>query len=188
MAIPAESTLTADEFWALPEKPGIRLELVDGEFSELPGSNWLHAELVLHILDLIRAYVLAEGLGRAYGDGPAYFLARDPDTLRIPDVSFIPTDRLPKGGPPATYVDVPPALVVEIDSPSNSAADYRLRIRDYMNAGVSLIWVVWPDERSVSVYSGSTSPVKLTSDDTLDGGDVLPGFSVKVADLFDIDW
>jgi Uma2 family endonuclease len=81
-----------------------------------------------------------------------------------------------------------PPLTVEVVSPGNSALELRRRTRDYLEAGVSIVWVVWPEERSISVYRGSMTPVELTADDTLDGGDVLPGFSVKVADLFDIDW
>jgi Uma2 family endonuclease len=108
--------------------------------------------------------------------------------MGIPDVSFVPLERLPEGGPTASYMSVPPGLAVEVVSPGNSALELRRRTRDYLEAGVSIVWVVWPEERSISVYRGSMTPLELTAEDTLDGGDVLPGFSVKVANLFDLDW
>jgi len=180
--------MNADEFWELPEKPDMRFELVDGEVVEVPGSTWLHAALVAQIFTLIHAYARQHDLGRVFPDGLTYLLGTDPDTMRIPDVSFVPQERLPEGGPTTSYVPVPPGLAVEVVSPSNSALELRRRIHDYLTAGVSLVWVVWPEERSVSVYQGSMTPLELTADDTLDGGDVLPGFSVPVADLFELDW
>ncbi|HLT19831.1 MAG TPA: Uma2 family endonuclease [Thermomicrobiales bacterium] len=188
MAISTKQALTADEFWELPEIPGKRLQLVAGEVVEAPGATWLHGALVTRLFSWLTAYAVSNRPGQVFGDGMTYLLAREPDTIRIPELSFIPADRLPPGRAPQRYVDAIPALVVEIVSPSNSAPDLRRRIRDYLEAGVSAIWVLWPGERVVSVYANSMSPKQLTADDALDGGDVLPGFSVKVAALFDIEW
>lgn len=188
MAISTKRTLSADEFWELPEKHGVRFELVDGEVVETPGSTMLHAEFVVLIFMLLRAYVQEHDLGRVYPDGLSYLLRRNPDTLCIPDVSFIPRDRLPADGPQEGYADIIPGLVVEVVSPGNSAAELRRRTRDYVDAGVEQVWIVWPDDRSVSVHAGSLTATELTSEDVLEGGELLPGFSVRVADLFDIEW
>lgn len=188
MAISTKPALTADEFWELPEKQGARFELVDGEAVEMPGSTMRHSALVATIFSLLRAYVLENQLGQVFPDGLSYLLRRDPDTIRIPDVSFIPRERLPPDGPQESYADIVPGLVVEVVSPGNSAAELRRRTRDYVDAGVAQVWIVWPDDRTVSAYAGSMTPTELTSEDTLEGGDVLPGFSVPVADLFDIEW
>ncbi|CAN5541998.1 hypothetical protein BH23CHL2_BH23CHL2_09290 [soil metagenome] len=188
MAISTKHALSADEFWELPEKQGVRFELVDGEVVEMPGSTMSHSEFVVIIFTLLRSYVLKHDLGRVYPDGLSYLLRRNPDTLRIPDVSFIPRDRLPAEGPQESYADIIPGLVVEVVSPGNSAVELRRRTRDYVDSGVEQVWIVWPDDRSVSVYAGSMTPLELAAEDTLDGGDVLPGFSVPVADLFDIEW
>lgn len=180
--------MNADEFWELPDRPDIRLELVDGEVVEVQGKSMLQASIIGCIFTIIHAFARQHKLGRAFVGGPSYLLLSDPDTLRIPDVSFIPRERMPEGRPTTTYMTVPPGLVVEVVSPSNSALELRRRTRDYLAAGVDVVWVVWPEEQSVSVYLGSMTPLELTADDTLDGGDLLPGFSAKVAELFNIDW
>jgi Uma2 family endonuclease len=106
--------------------------------------------------------------------------------LRIPDISFISSTDIPADWPPLGYVEVVPSLIIEVVSPGNSAAEIRRRIRDYIGAGVSMVWVIWPDDHSVSVHAETLNSIELQSDDVLDGGEVLPGFSVRVADLFDI--
>ena len=186
MASTVTTRITADEFWALPDRPDVRLELVDGEVVELPGAGGYHATLVLHIFDLVRAYVQAHDLGLLYPDALTYSLQRSPDVLRIPDISFIASTDIPDDWPPIGYVDVVPSLVIEVISPGNSAAEIRRRIRDYVDAGVSMVWVVWPDDRSVSVHAATLNSIELQSDDMLDGGDVLQGFRIRVANLFDI--
>jgi Uma2 family endonuclease len=188
MASSVATSMSANEFWELPEQAGVRFELVDGEVIEEPGSSMRHAAIVALIFSTLRAFVLQAGLGQVFPDGLAYLLLTDPDTVRIPDVSFIPSDRLPASGPTEGYSTILPALAVEVVSPGNSALELRRRTRDYLEAGVSIVWVVWPEDRSISVYRGSMTPLELTADDALDGGDVLPGFSVTVAELLEIDW
>ena len=180
--------MNADEFWELPERAGVRFELVDGEVVEAPGSSMKHVAIVALIFGTLQRFVREARIGQAFPDGLAYLLQKIPDTIRIPDVSVIPSDRLSESGPTDGYSTIVPALTVEVVSPGNSALELRRRIRDYLEAGVSIVWVVWPEERSISVYRGSMAPLELTADDTIDGGDILPGFSVKVADLFDPDW
>ncbi len=186
MASTATKRISADEFWALEDRPDVRLELIDGEVVELPGAGGYHATLVLHIFDLLRAHIRAHDLGLIYPDNLTYLFQRDPDILRIPDISFISASAVPTDWPPMGYIEVVPSLVIEVVSPSNSAAEIRRRIRDYVGADVSMVWVIWPDDRSVSVYTATLDSKELQSDELLDGGTVLPGFSVRVADLFDI--
>lgn len=118
MAISTKQVLIADEFWELPEIPGKRLELVAGEVVEAPGATWLHGAIVARLFSLLTAYAVSNRPGQVFGDGMTYLLAREPDTIRIPELSFFPADRLPPGRAPQRYVDAIPALVVEIISPS----------------------------------------------------------------------
>ena len=187
MASTATKLLTADEFWQLPEQPDVREELVDGEVVELPGAGGFHATLLLHIFDLLRQHVFDNDLGLVYPDGLTYRLASSPDILRIPDISFIASTRIPDDWPPLGYVETTPGLVVEIVSPGNSAADLHRRTRDFIAAGTDIVWIVWPEDRSVTEHRGSLDAREFHFGDTLDGGDVLPGFSVQVADLFDVE-
>ncbi len=79
-----------------------------------------------------------------------------------------------------------PTLAVEIVSPNDRAVDLRERIYDYLNAGSAYVWVLWPRQRSVSVYMSNGGSRELGPDATLEAKDILPGFSVRVDDLFNV--
>ena len=109
-------------------------------------------------------------------------LNRDPDTVRGPDVAFYSIARHPN--PPSDYFEIPPDLAVEVLSPDDRRAAVRDKIREYVTAGVRLVWLVDPETRTVLVYRGSLRGTEYDETDTLDGGDVLPEFTCQVADLF----
>ena len=106
-----------------------------------------------------------------------------PDQVRKPDVSFIRRDRLPASPLPKGACLIPPDLAAEVMSPKERAYDLSAKVDDFIRAGVPLIWVVNPDARTVTVHTGRQS-ITLTDADELTGDPVLPGFRVKVADLF----
>ena len=179
-------TMTADALWSLPEVAGRRYELVRGELVEVPGAGGRHGQLALWIGMLLLRFVGPRRLGVVSGDGPGYLLGRDPDTLRIPDVSFVAADRLPAGGVPEAFWPFAPDLAVEIVSPNDRAEDVHGKAREYLNAGTRVVWVVRPRTRRVAVYRGEGDTQESSDDGVLDGGDVLPGFDLSVADLFEI--
>lgn len=180
--------ISAEHFLLIPEVPGKWFELVDGEMVETPTFGMRDAIIATSIWRRLDDHSEARNRGIAFLNGLGYVLRRDPDTVRIPDASFVRRERLPEAGLRDNFPDFPPDIAVELVTSDLSTADLRLKISDYLDAGVSLVWIVSPGDRSVSVYEGSMTPREYASDDTLDAGDVLPGFSVKVADLFDIDW
>ncbi len=184
----ATDLLTAADVWNLPEVPGVRYELDRGELVEVPGAGWLHSYLVSLLSDLLTAFVREHRLGLVFPDGLGYVLANDPDILRIPDVSFIARERIPKGGLPQGYCPIPPDLAVEIVSPGDAATELRKKVREYLDAGVKLVWVLWPEERAVTVYPAGAAPQELGPEDELSGGGVLPGFGVQVARLFEQEY
>ncbi|MDB5298128.1 MAG: hypothetical protein JWO31_4111 [Phycisphaerales bacterium] len=108
--------------------------------------------------------------------------------VRMPDVAFFRRADLPGGRIPADdpAPRLAPALAVEVLSPSNTAEEMRLKLREYFDNGVRLAWLADPPTRTVRVYDGPDAFRSLGPDDTLDGGNVLPGFSVRVGDLFDV--
>ena len=122
----------------------------------------------------------------AYSQGDAPFvLAQEPegrDTVRGLDFAFVAKDRMPEQLP-RRPLSIAPDLAVEIISPSNTAGDIEKKIQQLLEAGTALIWIVYPDLRSISVQTrdGATT---LKATDTLTGGDVLPGFEISVADIF----
>ncbi len=176
--------LAAEQFFLLPSKANGWYELVEGEVVEVPTPAYRHMFLMRLIFRLLDRFVIEQRLGEVFPDGLSYLVTHTPDTLRVPDVSFIANARMPAEGF-GLFVPFAPDFAVEIVSPGDTAADLRRKVRQYLHAGVRLVWVVWPDDRTVSVYIiGNDVPRELRGDDELDGSDVLPGFRVRVGDLF----
>lgn len=178
--------VTAEELRDMPDGPGKRFELVDGEVVEMPGAGALHTLIVFALARLLEDFVRQHDLGLVMPDGLAYILRRDPDHLRIPDVSFVAWDRVPEEGILEGYWEGPPTLAVEIVSPNDRADDIHSRVQDYLEAGSAQVWVLWPRRSSISIYRPGADTRELGPDAQLDGGEVLPGFTVRVSDLFNV--
>ncbi len=173
--------MTAEELEQLDSD--MRLELVDGVLIEMPPANAWHSrvagklatKLGLHADSLELGWVLVEC---------GFVLKRNPDTVRAPDVAFVRRERIPAGGPAETFWEIAPDLAIEIVSPSNTPGEVQAKIREWIGAGVPLVWVCYPRTRTVSVIRSLLDREELTDQDVLDGGAVLPGFSCPVADVF----
>lgn len=176
--------VTAEQLWQMPDKPGVRFELVDGELIEVPGAGALHGLIVALVFRLIDAFARDRNLGLTFSDGTGFVLGRSPDRLRIPDVAFVRWERVPADGVPESFWEGAPDLAVEVVSPHDRADETHERVRDYLAAGASLVWVLWPRCRAVTVHTGDGLARDLGPEAELDGGAVLPGFRVRVADLF----
>jgi Uma2 family endonuclease len=113
------------------------------------------------------------------------FTRRGPDTVRAADVAFISNERYDRLKSRRKFLDVPPELVVEVLSPDDPASELIRKLSEYFAAGVRLVWVADPDERSVRAYRSSTDVRELRGTDSLSGEDVLPGFEAEVAALFE---
>lgn len=178
-----ERSYSIEEYRRLPEEPGYRVELVEGRLvrEQLPGPEhgWLAVELSTRIAEHVRRHRLGLTLGVT-----GFVLADDPPTVRGPDIAFIARENLPEGGLPRSYWRIPPDLAVEVVSPSNTRAEIREKVLEYLSAGTRLVWVVEPRTRSVTVYRSRTDVQVLKDSDTLSGLDVLPGFTLSVAELF----
>lgn len=122
-------------------------------------------------------------LGRiSGGDGPYRLFG---GLVRVPDVAFISYDRLPgRKVPKAPIPDLVPDLAVEILSRSNTAAEIRRKLGEYFAAGVRLVWIVDPKKKTVRVHTPANPSVLLGEGETLDGGDVLPGFQLPLVRIF----
>jgi Uma2 family endonuclease len=135
------------------------------------------------VLRLLAGHIETHGLDLVCVGPMGFVLEREPDTVRGPDVSLVRASRVP---PPhhSGYIDAAPDLVVEILSPSNKRREVQDKVRDYQGAGAGLIWVVDPPKRLVVVHAPGTPARTLAGDDVLDGGDVVPGFRLPLAQLF----
>ena len=178
--------VTAEELWELPEVPGKRFELVDGEVVEVSPAGAEHTGIMFMLAKTLDRFVSQHDLGVVMPDGLGFVLRRDPDVVRAPDVSFVTSASVPEEGLPKGYWEGPPTLAAEVVSPNDRASDIHDRVQDYLEAGTRRVWVLWPRRRLVSVYRPDADTRELGPDATLDGGDILPGFSVRVGDLFEV--
>ena len=174
--------ITAEEFGQmLNPADGTRQELVKGEIIAMPPVKGRHGIVASRIDRKLGNYVDVRKLGWVAVEAGTR-LERDPDTVRGPDVSFYSIDRQPEM--PDGYFEIAPDLAVEVLSPDDRRRKVREKIAESVANGVRLVWLVDPEARTVMVYSGNTRGVEYVEADTLDGGDVLPGFTCPVADLF----
>jgi Uma2 family endonuclease len=177
---PAESTLlTADELLLMPD--GERYELVDGQLVERDMgalSGWVGNTVATEL----NLYARQHG-GWAFGDGVGYrCYADDPERVRKPDASFVRADRLPS--PPEGYNTIAPDLAVEVVSPNDIYYEVESKVDEYLAAGVRLVWVVNPVNKTVRVFQPGRIVCEFGPDDELTGGDVMPGFTCRVRSLF----
>ncbi len=179
-----KTLLTADDLWEMPEVPGKRLELVNGELVEMPGTGGVHGLLVGTVFSLLRAFVRERNLGAVFADGTSYVLRHDPALVRVPDVSFVARARIPADSIPVGFIPLAPDLVVEIVSPSQYEPEVMEKVQIYLEGGVKLIWVVYPRQRQIREFRPGASEVRLGLADVLDGRDLLPGFRLPLATLF----
>lgn len=142
-------------------------------------SSWIGAELYAVLRDHIRAH----RLGWAWhADGGFECFART--RLRYPDIAFVRFGRLPDERVPRGHVTIPPDFAVEIVSPRDRAGELEEKRLDYQDAGVRLVWVIYPEHGLTRVYRPDRTSTEVTADEFLDGEDVIPGFRVRLADLF----
>lgn len=143
-----------------------------------------HGRLASRVALRVAGYVEANDLGEVFIAETGFVLCENPPTVRAPDVAFVSNARLPAPEDSVRFGHLAPDLAVEIVSPSNTAAEILDKVADYLDAGSRLIWIVEPAGRRVTVYRSRTEIQLLQGDDALDGYDVLPGFSVRVAEIF----
>lgn len=119
-----------------------------------------------------------------FGEQTGFILTRRPDTVRAPDISFVPDARLPPLGPGDGYFPGPPDLAVAILSPSNHAAAMQRKVDQYFAAGTRLVWVIDSHKQTITVHAPRRASEILNENDALDGEDVIPGFRYEIAELF----
>ncbi len=183
MSIAEQTTYSPEDLLTMPE--GERFELVDGQLLEKQmgaESDWVGVRLNRRVGN----FVEERDLGLIFGSETGYQCFPDaPSKVRKPDGSFVRKGRLPGDRPPKGHIRVAPDLAIEVISPNDLYYEVEQKVDDYRDAGFRLIWVINPDNRTVKVYAGGREDWhELTESEELDGGDVLPGFRCRVAELF----
>lgn len=178
-----QTLVTAEEFAQLPDDDK-RRELARGLVIEMPLGGAEHSVLSVSLAVLLVQVVRADRLGVVVGADCGFVLARDPDVVRAPDAAFIARNRLPGGRPPKGFFEGAPDLAVEVVSLSDTASEIEARVAEYLAAGASVVWVVYPDGRRVWVHRSLAESFVLREGDTLTGDPVLPGLAIPIADIF----
>jgi Uma2 family endonuclease len=157
-------------------------ELVDGVLVEKV-MGFTESALAAEIVRRVGNFVEAGDLGVVAGaDGTVRLMPR---LVRIPDVSFVSWDKLPGKVCPAEPIpDLVPDLAVEVLSEGNTEAEMERKFKDYFFVGIRLVWLVDPRDRTAQVYTTPERSTLLTESQALDGGDVLPGFTLPLSQLF----
>ena len=180
----ATRLLTADDLLRLYGR-GVRGELIRGVLCETMATGQRHGKIVMNLGSELRVFAKARRLGTLVGSDSGVWLERDPDTVREPDLAFTSVDRLPLGEDVPGYAEIVPDLVVEVRSPSDSRREVNDKAVMWLSHGARLVWVVHPDTRTVDVHQADGAVSTVGADGDLEGGDVLPGFSCALSDIFD---
>jgi Uma2 family endonuclease len=176
----ATRRVTIDEFSVMPLQGS--WELVDGEPIELTPAAGKSSRIGGRLYARLADHVEPSELGWAFPAETGFVLFADRTTVRSPDAAVVLRDRLPE--PPDSFVPLAPDLAVEVLSPSDRMADALAKIAMYLDAGVRLVWLIDPASRTVTIFRPDATPTKLVFGEVLDGGNVLPDFSVSVAEIF----
>jgi Uma2 family endonuclease len=174
---------TADDLLHMPED-GFRYELINGELHKMAPAGEEHGSTAMSVGGSLHAYVRAHNLGRAYAAETGFKLATDPDTVRAPDAAFITRERIEATGIVKGYREGAPDLVVEVISPNDLYTEVEEKVADWLNAGTRMVIVVNPRRRNVKVHRSENEVQVLGENDVLDGGDVVPGWTLPVQDIF----
>lgn len=183
MSSVAHQIITAQDLWQLPDT-GLRRELVRGEVIETIPPGGKHGAIAVILAMLLRLWTKRTA-GGYVGVEAGYILARDPDIVRGPDVSYVRAERIPPSGIPEGFWNLAPDLAVEVVSPNETAEEVREKVRDSLAAGTPLVWTVYPRTGEVIVHTPDGLARTYTTGDTLAFLDILPDFSCTVAEIFE---
>ena len=181
---PPPGTATEQDLLQFVERDKRLVELIDGTLVEKP-VGYDESFIASLLITALNNFVLPRKLGRVTGEAATIRMKRG--RVRLPDVAFVSTERfasLPKPLPPIPSVG--PDLAVEVLSKTNTKAEIDQKLKEYFESGTRLAWVIDPPTQTIAIYEGPTeAPARtLTREETLEGGDVLPGFSMPVSQLF----
>ena len=180
---PPPGKATEKDLLAYQRRTGRACELVEGTLVEKPvGYN--ESSIAATLIRLLGNHAVEHDLGNVAGEQGTMRLM--PKLVRIPDVSFVRWEKFPGRHLPREPIpDLAPDLAVEVLSEGNTAGEMKRKLKEYFLAGAALVWLVDPEKRTVAVHTAPDSSTVLTEADTLDGGDVLPGLSLPVRQVFE---
>ena len=173
---------TAKELFSMTDD-GHRYELVRGELRQRQLAGGEEGFISSDVAGSLGLYVKSEGLGKSY-IATGFIIGTDPDHVRAPNVAFVRRERIESIGRTTFYWPEAPDLAVEVISPDDRYSEINEKVTDWLAAGTRMVVVVNPRNKTVRVHSSQTDVVTLAIADTLDGGDVVPGWQMPLSDIF----
>lgn len=179
---PALGTATEQDVLDAHDREDRLCELVDGVLVE-KAMGYYESRLAVLLAHILGSFLDQHNLGIVAGADGMMRLA--PGQVRIPDVSFVAWERLPNRRVPRDPIpDLAPDLAVEVLSPSNTPGEMDRKLRDYFSAGVRMVWLLDARSRTLAVYTSPEQCEVIREPETVSGGDVLPGFTLVLGELF----
>jgi Uma2 family endonuclease len=175
--------MTVEDLEAM-EPDGNRYELIRGVPHAMPATGFRHGKIANRINLPLATHVVTHRLGEVLIAEAGFVLRRNPDIMRVPDIAFVQAARVPDDAEQDRYLRLPPDLVVEVVSPTDRPSDIAEKIADYLAAGGPLIWMAYPQRRVVAIHRPGHPVEELGEDAMLDGGEIVPGFRLPIADIF----
>ena len=179
----SEQTLTVDAFWE--HYAGQLYELINGKVVKMSPTGYLHGSIARRVAAILGAHVDSKQLGDVVGAETGFQLSEK--TMRGADAAFIGNEKLGKISNPDKYLPFAPDIAIEVVSPNDTASEIKAKVSMYLKADTPLVWIVYPKEKEIVVHLPDNTSYTLTESDMLDGGDLLPEFSVQVSAFFPPD-
>jgi Uma2 family endonuclease len=177
-----EKLITGEELARMPEIG--RSELVEGRIVRMTPTGFRHGAVELRVGEVLSAFVEPLRIGRVLVGEVGIYTRHNPDTVRGADALFISHERYARASKEKAYLDVAPELVVEVLSPDERPGDVARKITEFLEAGVLRVWTADPSRRTLRVHRTANESRELGPQDILSGEDVLPGFEIRVKQLF----
>jgi len=178
----SKTLVTAAELERMPDDDSVRIELDEGEIIRMPPAGMEHGDCGAELAFQLTSFVKKHGLGKVYSADTGFRLTDD--TVRAPDVAFVRKERIAEVHRTG-FGHGAPDLAVEIFSPSDSVRQLMRKVKQYFAAGCHTVWIVYPEQREVQVLDAAGADRLLRPGDSLEAPDLLPGFSLPLASLFE---
>lgn len=180
----ATELLTADDLLLRIPHDGYRYELSKGELIEEPPAGNIHGNRTMRVGWRLARHVETNDLGVVFAAETGFRLATNPDTVRAPDVAFVTKARIEEIGDFEGFWPGAPDLAIEVISRGDPYTSVGAKVEEYLSAGTSAVWVVDPKRRTVTVYRSLANITILTEAESLEGGDIIPGFTCRITEIF----
>ncbi len=175
--------VTAEELLRTPDD-GLRRELVRGEVRTMAPAGSVHGRIAMNLAWSLADHVKSRSLGVVFAAETGFKISSDPDTVRAPDAAFVRRERVEAVGDTEGYWPGAPDLAVEVASPNDRFAEVEEKVAGWLSAGTGMVFVANPHGKTVTVRRSEREAVILSEGETVEGGEVVPGWTLPVADVF----